>query len=220
MPRARVEPPSWWRSELYSFIDDMQLEGWVWEFMRRSELKKILEGKPIDAMNPRPKLRHLNETDADYYYMPWPVAIRRYGGQLEQPFCRLRAVRFRVDWHGRGIQIPTPRGKWITDIAIDLNRRDRIIRRDFAALLNQTRIQEDIPQPKGIKPHVGNWKNPLMVWDLYQYNLPLKTIADLLHIDPPAQADPEWRTLQINNYHDEAVRYIDEGGWEEFARFI
>jgi len=59
-----------------------------------------------------------------------------------------------------------------------------------------------------------------MVWDLYQYNLPLSTIADALHIVAPAHAGPEWRTSQINNYYDQAVHYIEEGYWEEFSRFI
>jgi len=53
MPRSIPEAPNWWNIELYSFTDNMSAEGWVWEFMRRSELKKILGDKPVDAMNPR-----------------------------------------------------------------------------------------------------------------------------------------------------------------------
>lgn len=54
--------PSWWKPSLYDFIKaDMDLSGWVWEFSRRSILKRILGNKPVGAMNPLPVRKFLLE---------------------------------------------------------------------------------------------------------------------------------------------------------------
>jgi hypothetical protein len=46
--------PHWWEPDLYNYVETMSLHGWVWEFMRRSKLKRILKGRrPVGAMNPR-----------------------------------------------------------------------------------------------------------------------------------------------------------------------
>jgi hypothetical protein len=229
MPKARIEtPPKRWGSRLYSFTEHMPLEGWVWEFMRRARLKQLPGNAPVNAMNPT-EFDFTKDEEIDYWYLTWPQAIAKFSwwknGTL--PYYLAPAVRLQTPWpigfEGQPMQLPPmkTRGIWV-DIAIDLNRRDTVIRRDLEALLKQIRIQQKIPQPKQIKPHVGNWSKPLMVWDLYQYGIPGLTIADLLDIHPSegARVGPEWRTSQVKNYYEEATPYIDEGKWEDLARFI
>ena len=40
--------PRWWKVDHYKYVETMSLHGWVWEFMRRSKLKRILKGKPVE----------------------------------------------------------------------------------------------------------------------------------------------------------------------------
>ncbi|MHB8110004.1 MAG: hypothetical protein ACYDHW_08230 [Syntrophorhabdaceae bacterium] len=218
--RKIIEPPDWWNLGLYDFIEKMPLEGWVWEFMRRSELKKILGHLPVDAMNPEPHLHQVENDNTDYYYMTWPEANTKYG-RREYSFYRIPAVKSTMLWRIPGLQIPTPRGRWVTlDINLDLNRPNKFIVRDFKSLLNEIRTQENVPEPKKIKPHLDGWKILLIVWDLYQYKISQRTIANILKFDPSSQVDDQYIGKHVYNLYKEARRYIEDGGWEDFSRFI
>jgi hypothetical protein len=225
MSTPEIELPKWWRVKLYKFTESMPLEGWVWEFMRRAELKAILKGAPVDAMNPRPRLKHIQDDMASYYYMGWDKVIKRFRWWGDKPFFRVPALSNTEGWppgfHGQPIRIPTPRSKRIKlQFSIDLNRRDTVIKKEFDAILAQHRVQ--IPEPGQIKPHVSNWPKPLMVWDLCQYHIPRLTIARLLDISPGpgARVGKEWMTKQVENCYNEITPYIDKGKWEDLARFI
>jgi hypothetical protein len=71
--RESPMPPDWWNMELYSFVtEDLPLEGWVWEFMRRDRLREVLGERPTDAMNPNnPDLEIIEDAYFLNYYKPW-----------------------------------------------------------------------------------------------------------------------------------------------------
>lgn len=227
MSRPKTERPSWLNFDCYSFVSTMPLEGWVWEFMRRANLKTVLQGGPVDAMNPNPELDFSKDDMIDLWYTPWNQAIKKNAHWKKDiiPYYHVPAIRFPNNWppgfKGHPIQISTPFGKWVkVEIVIDLNRRDTVIKNDFPSILKEIRNQNKIPQPKIPKLHIDNWKEPLMVWDLYQYNIPAKDIIKFIRKEPSKAADEQWIYSQVNNYYDQAFRYIEDGKWRELARFI
>jgi len=67
MPITRPTLPAWWNRDLYSFLGDMPIEGWIWEFMRRARLQKVLVSRPVDAMNPSPKIKNIDKAYINLY---------------------------------------------------------------------------------------------------------------------------------------------------------
>jgi len=227
MARKKPEPPEWWNKGLYDFLEDLPLEGWVWEFMRRARLKTILGAKPVDAMNPKPKHSNLHDEMSDYLYMPWPKVISEFRWWGKKPLYFAPAVWLRKRWpagfHGQPVQLPpmSMQAKPI-NIVVDVNRRDSVIKREFDVLLEKIRIK--VPEPKEIKPRVGNWSSgePLITWDLRQYSVTFKAIAGYLGFRAPDGAiiGHDYEAKQARNYYREASQYIDEGMWEDLARYI
>jgi len=188
MPKKKIgKPPNWWNPSLYNFTDEMPLEGWVWEFMRRARLLRILGDKPVDAMNPDPDIEHFN---ADYlnYYNSWDI-YQRTGRKpfYAVPSVTLRSGRWPKGWpkgfHGQQYMVldksmeeyflaKPKKHYWYP--RIDLNRRDSEIKRDFWMLLEEMRIKHAIPYDKEKRtPRTLEWAamHVLEVWDLHQFGL-------------------------------------------------
>ena len=105
MPRQRVEPPSWWDTGLYSFLPDMPLEGWIWEFMRRGRLL-TLYGNPVDAMNPNPDYDNLDISPEHYsYYKNWSWFENRKKPYYIPPSVFLKDEVWRRGFHGEQFSV-------------------------------------------------------------------------------------------------------------------
>jgi hypothetical protein len=226
MPRERIRPPDWWNQNLYSFVQTMPPEGWFWEFMRRARLLKILEGAPVDAMNPNPNTRILSADDAGYYKSwPWYRENDRFPAFL--PPAVFPPSGWPRGFHGQqyrtydplAIQQQSNEGR-IIKVRVDLNRRDSVIKRDFSACLESMRDKH--PEPKRMNPRLSNWPDMhiLEVWDLHQFRVSLIEILlgfgrsrqrnEILADDLPP----------VRNAYNSARSYINGGKWVELALHI
>lgn len=233
MPQ-RVEPPSWWNTGLYSFLPNMPIEGWIWEFARRHTLQGILEplGLPVDAMNPNPDLNRTNSDLAEHLYIPWPSYQRRWGDRSLYVGPAVRSQGVLPRFRGQPIQLdmyphiyPSHERTadneiardWV-DIVVDLNRRDTVIIRDFNAWLNK--VREKKAEPAGLKLRPDYWDNTLQAWDLRQYRIMPGQTAELLGIQAPPQAGLRYRYDKANGAYKRARTLIDEGKWKYYARYM
>ena len=201
-PKPSKFPPAWWQPSLYDFVKpDMELEAWVWEFMRRQRLRYLLpKDQPVDAMNPDPATTGLEAMNSAYYY-PWYKAKEKFStpyndwpfylspsviapaGLYPKTFCTqyFKARTFVVRWDENNEAFisfePFPRFQ--KKFKIDLTRPDSAIKRDFANALKA--VREVCPAPPKQTPKPAAWfkQHLLQVWDLRQYNVSWNIMGEL-----------------------------------------
>ncbi|MGO9120937.1 MAG: DUF6387 family protein [Desulfomonilaceae bacterium] len=211
-------PPDWWKPSRYGFLKDLPLEGWVWEFMRRAKLKEMLKPKPVDAMNPRPNLRR--GSSALIYYRRGRTALpvwQRFYDIPESAFTVKEAELRKAVLSAEFGSFPSEKDETFkhdyVHITIDLNRRDTVIKRDFAKLLKKLR-EEHTKKPPRTAFNRNDWvlNHVLEVWDLRQWGLSYPKIRQLLNIGDDFSHSPI-------NALDTAKKYIDNGGWKNLALY-
>jgi hypothetical protein len=219
MPRGRrsVEnnPPSWWELSLYDFLDDLPVQGWIWEFMRRARLKEILGDTPVDAMNTHPELEELDPDLCDYYDS-YPTIIRQGRHPVFfPPSVRIPGKRPKGFHHQQfSISDEGLNHIVIPDIRIDLNRPDSVILRDFENILLE--LRESFPRPRRISPRSREWarSHTLQVWDLRQFSLTWQNIANIVELEYEAIVE------KVRNAYKISHKYIDRGEWKYLARYV
>jgi hypothetical protein len=215
-------PPDWWNLSLYSFLtEDLPLEGWVWEFMRRNRLQEVLRGRPTDAMNPNPDLEIIEDAFFLNYYKPWNHPYWREIGKA--PHFLPKAVNLTDRWptrfEGQQYRLEDDELRNFVKISIDINRRDRVIRRDFWDILSL--LRNEYPEPSRILPRTPDWidLHILQVWDLREFDVSWRTITELVGLSDPAQ-DRAYAKQRARNAFNTACDYINNGKWVELARYI
>ena len=240
MPRQRIQvgPPDWWSPDLYSFVRDMPLEGWVWEFMRRHRLWLVLDTGPVDAMNPHPT--HLSLLPRPYrnYYRSWawfasaeglqqgPSTRPRRNRPIYLPPAvfppsgrpsRFKEQQYRInpdDLAVHGIEGDPVR------IRVDLNRRDTVIKAHFEEVLADLRAER--PEPKRSNPRLWAWRDQhlLEVWDLRQFHVSLSNIVSLFpDLESVDSAVTTLRIQPVRNALRTASEYINGGKWLQLAYY-
>lgn len=211
MPTVKPTLPAWWNRELYSFLGDMPIEGWVWEFMRRARLKKVLRAYPVDAMNPEP---HLETINADYinYYKNWKWFAKLSRKQLFIPQAVNIQDRWPEGFHGQQYRIDECEKK-IIKITIDLSRRDSVIRHDFERVLKKLRTEHP-DKTSRINPRRSVWlENAVLeIWDLRQLKVSWNSIEKILGLSDKKDY------IRKSNYIAEDM--IDKDKWIELAHYI
>jgi len=213
MPREPIRPPAWWSPNLYSFSQTIPQEGWIWEFMRRARLLRILRNIPVDAMNPRPDRRRLSP---DYwnYYKSWSWYQERNAKPIFLPPAAFPSSGWPRGFRGQQYRISDPIvirqepvERQIISVKVNLSRRDSTILRDFNIILESMRTQH--PEPPRMNPRFSNWPDMhiLEVWDLRQFRVSWRDIASEFN-----------RSLQsVRNAYKTAHTFIDEGQCLELA---
>jgi hypothetical protein len=220
LPKRAEDPekliPTWWKVELYDYMENMPLLGWIWEFARRHRLLQ-LGGKPVEAMKPSTAPGRHKVTSATFNET-WPVIQH---GKMKPVFIqssvwakelstKIRLAELRVDgYEGTDFQM-----HWEdlagrdTVLKVDLSRRDTVIRRDFEVVL--ARLRKEIRrEPRRVNPRRGQWRlnRVIEAWDLRQWDVSYKGIEELLHLHQNS----------VNNALREARDKIDDMGWKKLA---
>lgn len=212
MPRLRPQtfPPEWWRPSLYDYAsDEMPLEGWVWEFMRRQRLQLLLpQGCSVDAMNPDPDKSNIELINYGYFY-PWPRAKNEFPHPpYKWPFSLSPSVTapfglfpknfsthyFKVYEYIK--EFDETNGDYIIEqqfrrafepFNVDLSRSDGAIKRDFAKALKAVRSL--YKPPKRSTPRVADWAGNfvLQVWDLVSLGVSIDLITLLRPLFGPTK---------------------------------
>ncbi|BEQ17006.1 hypothetical protein [Desulfoferula mesophila] len=202
-------PPEWWNSSLYDYTNEMPLNGWIWEFMRRARLLKNLEGRPVDAMNPEPDIAKLIEYDWLRYYRTY----EQLGGRVDRAVFLPPAVYFPGTWpmgfHGQQYSIEDEQLRERREIIVDFNRRNEVIISDFKRLLNKMR--KTFPEPKRMNVRIADWAGNyiLQVWDLRQHRCSWRTITESINFIGGISS--------ARNALNTASRYINKGEWQRLA---
>lgn len=212
MPTTRPTLPSWWTPELYSFLRDMPIEGWVWEFMRRARLKEALGAGPVDAMNPNPDLNKI-DPDCWNYYKSWNHPHWRR--IKKPPFLIPPAVNISGQWpakyQGQQYRIDDEAGRNLFAVHVDLNRRDTRIISDFQEALIM--LRKDLPERKRTSARIEDWHQShiLETWDLheYAYAVSWSEIVEELTLNSVQQA---------RNSFNSAKNYIEKNKWKTLVR--
>jgi hypothetical protein len=212
--KPKPEPPDWWDLSSYGYLETLPLEGWVWEFMRRARLKEILKDKPVDAMNPKPKIER-----------GMSIAMRFYRKGLEHHWPRWSSSnppvyvgnRARLYYEEPSLIERKPQDQFVmkqrrrrlVKIIVDLDYTNSIIRQHFDYILEQQRKKH--PERKGSKPRVQQWigNHALEVWDLKQFRVSWKDISVILGLNSVQSARNGFNTAQD---------YI-RGKWVDLARY-
>jgi hypothetical protein len=232
--------PEWWNKSLYDFLADMPEEGWVWEFMRRARLRKLLRGRGVNAMNPEPpRIKGINM----HYFKTWadlqalgkrpirippavrslapkpkaselPVRIRLRGRRRDWPTAKVpqRAI-FRLDKYRRkdGKMEKDGPERVIVPMELDLGRRNTVIKREFDQMLQELRRKH--PEPERVFPKTDTWvaNHVLEIWDLKQLGVSWSSIKRLFELENQDMA---------RNYIKTSIRNIDDGGWRKLALYL
>ena len=212
MPTKKLTLPSWWTLELYSFLRrDMPIEGWVWEFMRRARLQKVLGTGSVDAMNPGPNLEKIN-ADHINYYKNWEWFVKFHRKPIFFPPAVNVPDRWPDGFHGQQYRIDELE-KYFVPITIDLSRRDSVIRRDFEMVLKKLRTEHP-DETSRINPRRSVWldNKVLEIWDLRQLEVSWSSIERILGLSDKKD--------YIRKSHYIAEDMIDKGKWIELAYYI
>jgi len=225
--------PHWWNLDLYRYLDDLPLEGWAWEFIRRWRLLSKLKGKrPVDAMNPSPDIQDGDGEDF-IYYDNWTANLQTVGPPYVTPLAAY-CPKYRADFPlGHTIALEEAEiNKDYVIFRIDLKRRNESIIRDLRTQLKVARSQAGV-SPIRISARIDDWRTNriLAVWDLRQYNLSWNTISELAghsNIAPYREKRIEY----MRRYFKSAEHYIGRvkesegrakflpGRWVDLIRFI
>ena len=213
MTGEKAQPPSWWKIDLYSYLTEIPLEGWVWEFMRRARLKELLGEKTIEAMHPDPDFEKILPDDPDNwnYYKTWTHSEWSRKKPVFLPPAVILSEGWPLGFNGQQYRINDKGSQKFCEIKIDLNRNDNIIKRDFDMILK--RLRKDHEPPKRMNPRITDWfeNHILESWDLKQYNLCWRTITNLLSLNSVQSA---------RNAFNTASNFIDKAKWEKLARRV
>lgn len=213
MPTTKLTLPSWWTLELYSFLIGMPIECWVWEFMRRARLQKVLGTGPVDAMNPKPNLYNL-DPDHFNYYKHWNHPHWKRTKKL--PFLIPPAVNISGKWptkfQGQQYRIDDEAERNLVVAQIDLNRRDTRIISDFQEALIS--LRKDHPERARSNPRKQDWRLSciLEIWDLREYKVPWSEIVKVLSSNFVNSIE------QARNSFNSAKNYIDQNKWKTLVR--
>ena len=226
MPNGRRRespmPPDWWNRELYSFVTvDFPLEGWVWEFMRRDRLREVLGDRPVDSMHPTPDLESIENGNYWNYYKPYnhPRWQRMGKAPYFVPPSANISGRSPIGFAGQQYNIEDDALRHLRQVSIDINRRDSVVLRDFTNILSL--LRNEFPEPPPMRPKPENWFDNLIlqVWDLYQFNVTWRAIADLFGFSSPPH-DSVYGIQKARNSYNTAHKYINDRKYKELARYI
>lgn len=223
LPPQENDPqlPHWWHQDLYLYVSErISLRGWVWEFMRRYRIKQCVdqldEPRSADVMNPIPHREDIPE-ELWKYYSCWNNQNPPYQIYLPLAIQTDRLPNQNIRSHA--YEIGNQDTAEFIDMRIDINRRDRVLFREFKNCLKE--LRNDYPQPQDLRPRPDSWSRNMIleVWDLRQFNLSYVNIARALSIDA-LDSDPEGAKQYIRNSLNTAIEYIDEMKWLQLARYI
>jgi hypothetical protein len=224
---AKKKPPlpRWWKPELYNYLETMTLHGWVWEFMRRSKLKRMLKGKSVEAMKPAGGFRSggtkKRREEIQLLSLTWPLAsmipefknkllwlppaiTRETGGSATSSELQSREQSYIEN------AIDSSESK-LFDFRIDLNRRNTVLYREFRKIVSGLRKQHPEPGRRGPRPEVWRDNKFLQVWDLYQYQIEWKEIMEKLGFNTKQSA---------RNQRYRAAKQIEGNGWYGLALYV
>ncbi len=191
--------------------------------MRRSRLRTILDGLPVDAMNPRPDIESIDGLYINYYKdWSWWQAENRMPFFM-MPSVAVKSEGFPEGFHGQQYRVPDEEldapvlnhlQMPIVDISINLNAKDNAIRRDFNTVLRS--LRNSYSEEPVVRPRHRSWVDMhiLQVWDLRQFRVSPVTIMDLFDRFRNNAGD---RIQPVRNSFNTALHYIDEGHWLELA---
>ncbi len=213
-------PPEWWNENLYDFLEHATLDAWFWEFMRRKALLKLLGDGCVDAMNPNPDKERISPNFWDFFNC-WTYSVCPERDNQRHQFFVPSAVDLypREGWsenfRGQQYQLSGILEHEYAKISIDLKRRDKVILRDFKAVL--ANIRENHPEPRRINPRFGNWYDNkiLMVWDLKQQGASYAWIGHYLFEDCSETS----RQSAINALQS-AKNQIERGGFKQILNLL
>jgi len=211
--------PDWWSLSLYSFInEEFPLEGWVWEFMRRTRLREMLEDRPVDAMNPNPDLDSISP-DFLNYYRPWNHSIWNQKSPTFLPPAAILPGRWPRGFAGQQYRTADEDERRMITVKIDINRRNSSILRDFRMILED--LRRETREPERVSPRTVDWvpNNILGVWDLRQFNVSWLSTARAVDIGRPDE-DTRAAIQAARNSYNTARNYIEDGRWQDLARYI
>jgi|GEM_PF-898933 len=229
-----------WSLDLYDYLEDMPLRGWVWEFMRRDLLKKAFIN-PVDAWDRSAPSRLKLPHDFRYYcYMPYPEAkdngvlpIKQSGVNLD----RLEHRRVKDMERERMNDLPhkwriVPRsmsplkvykdstqrevkGKTRpvihVEVKVDLSRKDSALRDDFGLLLKEFRRRIGRPN---VYAEINAWKGSrvLQAWDLRQFDVSWLHIGEILELAPRVDSGLRGeKTAASEDLKSRARSSVDQG---------
>jgi len=216
----RTEPPNWWSLDSYDYLSDLDLRGWIWEFMRRSILLQSDEVPIVDVMNPNPDLSVIRGLYQDLYNL---CTDELWANRF--PIFFQRAVNIMGDWprgsNGQPFRIMNERE--FVKITVDLNRRDKVIVNDFKSLLEELRYEH--PEPEQKKPRPEDWVNAfiLQIWDLRQLRVIWPSIGNIFYNSRNQSilghhvSNREW---SVRNAHYTDRRLIDHGDFNNLIDYI
>jgi len=200
--------PDWWSSDLYYFLNDIPIEGWVWEFMRRARLKEVLGSRPVDAMNPEPNTECINGFDINCYKQ-W---THPYWAK-KPPFLIPSAVTVDGEWparfQGQQYSVFNEAGRNLAKINVDLNRRNHRIIKDFKETLGFLRKKHHEIKRLNVRKQDWLGAHVLEVWDLRELKVSWSDIQSVLKINSIQQVRNAFKTAQDN---------IDKGKWRLYVR--
>jgi hypothetical protein len=214
------EPPYWWNLELYDFLSDLPVQGWIWEFMRRAKLKEILKGSPVDAMNPEPELEGLDPDLWDLYDCYQTILRQGRHPVFFPPSVRIRGKRPKGYRHQQ-FSVGDEDLNYLEslDLWIDLNRPDSVNIRDFESILLELKLEHknELSEPCGKSPRPKTWlhNRTILIWDLHQYGVYYERIADIV-----LDENDEGGIEKIYNASKVTKKYIDKGKWIYLARYV
>jgi hypothetical protein len=214
------QPPEWWKLDLYGYLKDLTLEGWIWEFRRRAELKAILGKIPVDAMNPNPDRQisspgfYRRGCDVELKYQTYLYAnsaVRKGVFRRSRHFPPEFTMTAPVPTIQSDQLVFTRRPRNYVNLHIDLNFRDTFLIEDFERLLAQLRLKH--PQPPMHRFKRKNWvRNRILeTWDLRQFKVSWSSISDIFEQDD---------TQSARNAFKEAKTFIHEARWVDLARQV
>jgi hypothetical protein len=240
MPRSKPKLPDDWGLKLYDFTKDMPLEGWVWEFMRRARLKRLLGKEYFNAMY---LARRKNITlgpdqtqnlDPDHwnYYRPWSWYQKRNRKPFSvSPSVVTSTIGWPKGFHGQQYRVPDESldqyalarlDRPFVNLRVDLNRQDTRIRKDFDELLKSLRVKHRLRQ-NSPHPEYSKWYKMLVLpcWDLKQFGLSQQELAltfPRFRYNYGGELLPNKE--RVKNSLKVTRSYIDRGEWIKLAYHI
>jgi hypothetical protein len=230
--RASNRPPVWWNEGLYMYTKNMRLRGWIWEFMRRARLKRMVKDGPVEAMMPIELVHKAaggNWTEKEILSVNWENAqgtsepdlfflhpavevINAVEPSLPKPDFKYGKFSYIMDKGYRSFY----RDKSKVVITVDMGRRNSVIKRDFEQIL--LKLRRKYIEPERVSPHTQEWcdNKILQVWDLRQYGVIWRNVSSILDIRSVSRDYPD---QPARNAHETAKNVIDKSGWRKLALY-
>jgi len=222
-PMREHTPPEWWDESLYDFMQNVSLDAWVWEFMRRNMLQKLFQKlsrtQGIDAMNPNPDFEEIGYDFIDLYNNYTHPDRRGNNNQRNQfwviPAVLQKGAGWPENFDGQQFQLSRYFDREYIDLVIDVKRQDEVIMKDFKELL--ARIRERHREPRKIRLRTKDWYDNkiLAVWDLKQQGASYAWIGERLF-----RSNKTNLTQTAKNAYKVARDKIDKEGWKKLANLL